>query len=111
MEEIQIENASNYFARKDGTIFNSKTGNIIKGAKHGNGYLTVYLRLDNGKRKKYFMHRLIASSFLPNPRNLPMIDHLNRNRDDNRLENLEWVTASENTQRGYDFFNYKRKIV
>lgn len=111
MEEKQIEGASNYWVRPDGTIYNSKTGNVILGAKHGNGYLTVYLRMDTGQRKKFYMHRLVAYAFVPNPHNYPFIDHLDHTRDNNVASNLEWVTNAENVQRGYNFFNYKRKTV
>lgn len=109
-EQIQIPNAVNYYCRKDGTIYNSKTGNVIRGAKHGNGYLTVYLRMDDNKRKKFFVHRLIAQAFCENLGDYTNVDHLNGFRDDNRAENLEWVSPSENTQRGYNAFNYRRNL-
>jgi hypothetical protein len=56
-----------------------------------NGYNRVWL---NGK--KYMHHRVIAQQFIDNPENLPQIDHINRIRTDNRLENLRWISSSEN---------------
>lgn len=56
------------------------------------GYLQI--TLDNGVR--YYVHRLVALAFIPNPDNLPQIDHINTIKTDNRAENLHWVTASEN---------------
>ena len=59
------------------------------------GYKGVDLT-KNGKRKKFLIHRLVAKAFIPNPENKPEIDHINTNRSDNRIENLRWVTSSEN---------------
>ena len=58
-----------------------------------NGYVVCTL---NGR--KYLKHRIIALQFLPNPENLPEVDHKNNNRADNRLENLRWVSSSQNNR-------------
>ena len=59
-----------------------------------NGYYKVCL----GKYGTYLVHRLVAQTFIPNPKDKPQVNHINGNKRDNRAENLEWVTASENTQ-------------
>lgn len=59
------------------------------------GYLMATLS-KNSKEKKIFIHRLVAEAFIPNPNNLPYIDHINTIRDDNRVENLRWCTHKEN---------------
>lgn len=59
------------------------------------GYLRTTLSKNN-KGKHYSVHRLVAEAFIPNPNNLPCIDHINTIRDDNRVENLRWCTAEEN---------------
>ena len=68
---------------------------ILKLRFHKEGYLIVSLN-KNTKTKIKFVHRLIAEAFIPNPENKPEIDHINGIRDDNRIENLRWVTRKEN---------------
>ena len=59
--------------------------------KYGHGYKCLKLG-----GKTHLKHRIIAEQFLPNPNNLPQIDHINHNRTDNRLCNLRWTSAKEN---------------
>jgi hypothetical protein len=65
--------------------------------KEKKGYMTVSLNKD-GKQYYLRLHRLIAKAFIPNPENKPQINHLNGNKGDNRISNLEWCTARENIQ-------------
>lgn len=72
---------------------------ILKPAPNGSGYLLVNLYKD-GKMKTMKVHRLVATAFIPNPDNLPFINHKDENKANNRVENLEWVTASYNINYG-----------
>lgn len=58
----------------------------------GNGYSIVQL----GRNNKKYVHRLVASAFIPNPDGKREVDHINRIKTDNRVENLRWATKSEN---------------
>lgn len=70
-------------------------GGILKPIKTKKGYLKVYLV------SKYFLiHRLVAIAFIPNPNNLPFINHINEDKTDNRVENLEWCDAAYNNSYG-----------
>lgn len=69
---------------------------------HTNDYWVVWLRKDGTIHKKMFVHRLVADAFIPNPGNLPVVNHIDHDRRNSRVENLEWVTFSENTQLYYD---------
>ena len=73
---------------------NSKSGNILKGDTT-KSYCYYILRF-NGKQKTKSGHRLVAEAFLPNPDNLPCVHHKDHNRLNNKVENLEWCTNSEN---------------
>jgi len=94
MDEVSIEGYPNYTINRNGDVKNTKTGRILKPALR-TGYYIVDLSKD-GNRKIFTIHRLIALAFIPNPDNKPNIDHINRIRTDNRLENLRWCTQKEN---------------
>lgn len=92
-KEIIIENedTSGYYISSLGR-FKNKKGVIMSNYKpHHSGY--IYLRVNI---KKYALHRLVALMFLPNLENKPFVNHIDGNKINNKLENLEWVTCSEN---------------
>lgn len=68
--------------------------------KSERGYLRVNLKRD-GKSKSMNVHRLVALAWIPNPNDLPQVNHLNGVKGDNRVSNLEWCTAAENSQHAH----------
>jgi hypothetical protein len=65
------------------------------------GYKRIILRID-GHKKNHFVHRLVAMTFLEKVEGKNFVNHINGIKTDNRLENLEWCTISENTKHAYD---------
>lgn len=68
---------------------------ILKLSSDGSGYLYVSLSKD-GKKKNPKVHRLVAESFIPNPNNLPQVNHIDEDKSNNRVDNLEWITSLDN---------------
>lgn len=67
-----------------------------------NGYLYTSIRCSDGKQRGCRTHRLVAEAYLENPNNLPLVMHLDNNKNNINVENLKWGTASENTKAAYD---------
>jgi hypothetical protein len=72
-------------------------GKELKHYDNGNGYRYISSSI-NGKRKNYYIHRLVSQAFIPNPENKAEVNHINGIKTDNRVENLEWVTRFQNSQ-------------
>lgn len=84
-----------YAASKDGHIWSYKNNRYLSQTTNPKGYKTVHLITN--KDKKFFVHRLVALAWIENPLNKPTVDHINKNRADNRVENLRWASYSEQT--------------
>jgi hypothetical protein len=100
-----------YKINKSGDVYSCGSSKIKKQCMTGDGYLFVHLHI-NGERKKYRIHRLIALQWLPNPDNLPEVDHIDRNRQNNHIDNLRWVDRQTNrrNQERYDE-NQKPEVI
>lgn len=103
-----IEEATNYEVSNLGNVRNTKSGQILNPGVSGNGYKQVSLKMkNNNKFMKRYVHRLVATYFLPNPDNKREVNHRNLDRTDNRVENLEWITSSDNQKHKYENGDYK----
>lgn len=94
-DDGQIKSLARSFIAKSGQRFTVRE-RILKPALTRYGYLKVSIYVD-GKKLTRFVHKLVALAFLDNPENKPQIDHKNGIRTDNRVSNLHWVTAKENS--------------
>lgn len=84
-----------YMVSDKGEIKSVKTGVVMKPYVNGDGYHSVTLKGKNGKRKTFKVHRLVAQAFIPNPENKPTVHHIDQNKLNNAVENLEWKTYKE----------------
>lgn len=92
-----IQGYDQYTVSDDGRVFNSRSGKErALDFNKAVGYYQVDLYAQN-ERKKYYVHRLVAQTYVPNPGNLPEVNHKDSDRTNNRHTNLEWVSSSGNS--------------
>ena len=80
-----------YEITRDGQVINKTNGHLLKPQPHGKGYLRVSI-----SKQLQFVHRLVAEKYVPNPNNLPQVNHIDGNKLNNSADNLEWVSNQEN---------------
>jgi hypothetical protein len=97
----KIKGFDDYSITRDGQVFSHKTNKFKKPFNDQVGYVRIQLYQDN-KKKNYSLHRLIANTYICNPNNKPQVNHIDGNKANNRVSNLEWVTSKENMQHSYD---------
>lgn len=114
MEKRIFENCDDYWITDDGRVYSYKSGKRKElsqvGISDGYRYKAVRLKMVD-KSKFFYVHRLVAEAFIPNPNSLPQVNHKDRNPENNRVENLEWCTPSENQIHKYQTDEYKECLV
>lgn len=85
-----------------GRVYDNSRGRFINPEKTKKGYLRVDLYDENGARKHHKVHRLVAVAFIENKDDLPQVDHIDGNKQNNSITNLAWVTNGENQARAKD---------
>ena len=105
MKQIIVDNISTtYYITEDGRCYNSITNKFLKGqVNYKNKYLSYNLTMPDGSKKRCYAHRLVARAFIPNPQNKKEVNHIDGNKANNYIDNLEWATSSENKQHAIEY--------
>ena len=105
---VKIEGFNNYEVSNLGKVRNMKSGKILKPRLQNNGYLMLCL-YKNNKQKNLLLHRIVATAFIDNPEGKPQVNHIDENKTNNDLSNLEWCTARENAIHGTRIKRFSEK--
>jgi hypothetical protein len=108
LEFFNIPNYNGYKINKKGDVYSDKSKQILK-TRICNGYKTINIVIDK-KNNNLTIHRIVALTFLPKPEGKDIVNHINSDKLDNRLENLEWVTQKENTSAHGKQIHHPKKV-
>lgn len=100
----EIPGWKGYFVSPDGKVYTNRKSPLNRkgelrelSSSNNKGYMQIQL-WNSGKRKPFSVHRLVAEAFIPNPDNLPQVNHINEDKSDNHVDNLEWCNNQQNTE-------------
>ena len=107
--ERKIKNHENYTITDDGKIYSykQKTKRQLKTYYDKHGYENIKVS-DRGEYHHWLIHRLVAEAFIDNPERYPEVDHINKDRKDNRVENLRWCDRKFNLEQSYETMSPNR---
>lgn len=115
MKEINVDELKPYYMIDEcGNVYSVRNGKPVK-LKYDadkDSYYRISLQTIDGKRKSFRINRLVALTFIPNPNDYPVVNHIDGNKQNNYVGNLEWATISYNTLEGYKLrdYHYKKRI-
>ena len=108
---VSIKRYEGLYAADDrGDIWSTRSGSRLKPYLNTGGYLRVNLHNWDGKVRHEYVHRLVAEAFIPNPNNLPEVNHKNADRSDNRAVNLEWTDRYGNVNHALGMGRWSKKV-
>lgn len=102
MNEEQLIDSGIVEIKDNGEVIIKETGKPISPKNNGNGYLRIYIPQ---VKKRFLLHRLVATAHIPNPENKPQVNHIDGNKHNNSASNLEWCTNRENMTHFYKKMN------
>lgn len=97
----QVEGYPHLFVSSEGRVWSTFYSRYLRSHLTNRGYLRVCLA-KNRRRKLVHLHRLVAEAFIPNPKGLTDVDHINGNKLDNRVDNLQWISRGDNIRKAGD---------
>ena len=96
----EITDFPKYLIDTDGNIYNKRTNKKLKISDNGRGYKKVSLYTEEGKMVNKYIHRLVAETFIDNPNNLSEVNHIDEDKSNNCVDNLEWCDRKYNNNYG-----------
>lgn len=93
---------SNYIITKDGKIYNLQRNKFLSPVKNEGGYMFISLSDNENKRRSFSIHRLVALVFIDNPNNCPEVNHIDFDKTNNNVSNLEWISRSDNMKHNFN---------
>jgi hypothetical protein len=107
--ERQVLNFENVTVNENGIV--KYNGRELPAYPNGRGYLKVFIPSKDGKKKSRAVHRLAAQAFIPNPDGLPVVNHMDGDKTNNAVSNLEWVSYRDNTLKALEVRTPERRPV
>lgn len=108
MNEKELIESGIIEVTENGEVFVNETGKALTPKNNGNGYLRIYIPKI---KKRFLLHRLVATAYIPNPDNKPQVNHIDGNKHNNSASNLEWCTGQENMSHFYETMSGKPVLV